>query len=96
MKGDRNDFVFSLDLNKKYNFCDSEHCFTIVGDICNGLAFGHTKIDKFDFCFVGGSLNHGISKSSPSFKTNNELNNGKERFETKDLVVYQAIINENK
>ena len=39
------------------------------------------------------SLNKGVSNSSPSFKTNNELNNGRNDFETKELEVYQVIIN---
>ena len=34
-------------------------------------------------------LEEGISKSSQSFKTNNELNNGKTNFKTKEIEVYR-------
>jgi len=37
-------------------------------------------------------LNNGISNNSFYFKTNYELNNGKEKFKTKELEVYQVII----
>ena len=39
------------------------------------------------------NLNNGISNNGFYFKTNNELNNGKEEFVTKELEVYQVIIN---
>ena len=43
--------------------------------------------------YFGGSLNKGISNTSFPFKTNGELNNQKEIFLTKELEVYQVIIN---
>ena len=36
-----NDFVFSLDLNKKYNYCGVGD--TTVGDLEHGLAFGNNR-----------------------------------------------------
>ena len=85
-----NDFVFSLDLNKKYSYSGSGN--TTIGDIQYGFAFGHSRTNQVDICFENSSLNKGISNSS-SFKTNKELNNGSEKFETKELEVYQVIIN---
>ena len=67
------DFVFSLDLNKKYNYSGSGY--TTVGDITYGFAFGDYRTSAVDICFNNKSLNDGISNSSPSFKTNKELNN---------------------
>ena len=86
-----NDFVFSLDLNKKYSYSGSGD--TTVGDQKYGFAFGNERTDQVDICFENNSLNKGISNSSPSFKTNKELNNGSEKFETKEIEVYQVIIN---
>ena len=86
-----NDFVFSLDLNKKYSYSGSGD--TTIGDIKYGLAFGNSRTEQVDICFENSSLNKGISNSSPSFKTNKELNNGNKKFETKELEVYQVIIN---
>ena len=84
------DFVFSLDLNKKYNYSGSGD--TTIGDIKYGFAFGNSRINKVDICFNNESLNEGISNSSPSFKTNKELNNGNENFMTKEIEVYQIIM----
>ena len=84
------DFVFSLDLNKKYNYSGSGD--TTVGDITNGFAFGNKRISEVDICFDNESLNDGISNSSPSFKTNKELNNGNKNFRTKEIEVYQIIM----
>ena len=84
------DFVFSLDLNKKYNYSGSGY--TTVGDIKYGFAFGNSRINKVDICFDNESLNEGISNSSDSFKTNKELNNGNEKFRTKEIEVYQIIM----
>ena len=84
------DFVFSLDSNKKYNYSGSGN--TTVGDITNGFAFGYTRTIAVDICFDNKSLNEGISNSSPSFKTNKELNNGNEKFRTKEIEVYQIIM----
>ena len=84
------DFVFSLDSNKKYNYSGSGS--TTVGDIKYGFAFGDSRTDKVDICFHNQSLNEGISNSSPSFKTNKELNNGNEKFRTKEIEVYQIIM----
>ena len=86
-----NDFVFSLDLNKKYNFI-GKSC-TTVGDLNYGFAFGYSRTEQVDICFNNGALEEGISNSSPSFKTNNELNNGNEKFKTKEIEVYQIIMN---
>ena len=86
-----NDFVFSLDLNKKYSYSGSGD--TTIGDNEHGLVFGNDRSNESDIRFENYSLNKGISNSSRSFKTNKELNNGKENFETKELEVYQVIIN---
>ena len=84
------DFVFSLDLNKKYNYSGSGD--TTIGDIKYGFAFGNSRTSEVDICFNNQSLNEGISNSSPSFKTNKELNNGNEKFRTKEIEVYQIIM----
>ena len=84
------DFVFSLDLNKKYNYSGSGY--TTVGDITYGFAFGNSRTNEVDICFNNESLNKGISNSSRSFKTNKELNNGNEKFRTKEIEVYQIIM----
>ena len=84
------DFVFSLDLNKKYNYSGSGY--TTVGDIKYGFAFGNSRTSEVDICFNNQSLNEGISNSSPSFKTNKELNNGNDNFRTKEIEVYQIIM----
>ena len=84
------DFVFSLDLNKKYNYSGSGR--TTVGDITYGFAFGNSRTSEVDICFYNQSLNEGISNSSRSFKTNKELNNGNEKFRTKEIEVYQIIM----
>ena len=84
------DFVFSLDLNKKYNYSGSGR--TTVGDITYGFAFGNSRTRAVDICFNNESLNEGISNSSDSFKTNKELNNGNEKFRTKEIEVYQIIM----
>ena len=84
------DFVFSLDSNKKYNYSGRGN--TTVGDITYGFAFGDSRTFEVDICFRNQSLNEGISNSSPSFKTNKELNNGNEKFRTKEIEVYQIIM----
>jgi hypothetical protein len=84
------DFVFSLDLNKKYNYSGSGD--TTIGDITIGFVFGNNRTDAVDICFNNESLNEGISNGSPSFKTNKELNNGNEKFRTKEIEVYQIIM----
>ena len=84
------DFVFSLDLNKKYNYSGLGR--TTVGDITYGFAFGNSRKRAVDICFNNESLNEGISNSSDSFKTNKELNNGNENFMTKEIEVYQIIM----
>ena len=43
--------------------------------------------------YFKNNLNDGITNNSFYFNTNNELNNGKEKFTTKELEVYQVIIN---
>ena len=90
-----NDFVFSLDLDKKYNY--SGEGSTTLGDLNSGFTFGNNKVDEIDIGFKNESLEEGISKSSQSFKTNNELNNGKTNFKTKEIEVYRIEeIYENK
>ena len=85
-----NDFVFSLDLNKKYEH--SKKGYSTIGDNCFGPVFGNARNNQVDISFEEKtSLNKGISNSSSSFNTNKELNNGKEKFETKELEVYQVI-----
>ena len=84
------DFIFSLDSNKKYNYSGSG-C-TTIGDITYGFAFGNSRTRAVDICFNNESLNEGISNSSDSFKTNKELNNGNEKFRTKEIEVYQIIM----
>ena len=86
-----NDFVFSLDLNKKYIYNGTNY--TTVGDLEYGFAFGNGRTDKVDICFQNNSLEDGISNSSSSFKTNKELNNGIENFKAKEIEVFQIIIN---
>ena len=81
-----NDFVFSLDLDKKYNYSGKGS--TTLGDLNSGFTFGNNKVDEIDIGFKNESLEEGISKSSQSFKTNNELNNGKTNFKTKEIEVY--------
>jgi len=49
------DFVFSLDLNKKYNYSGSGN--TTVGDITYGFAFGNSRTNEVDICFNNESLN---------------------------------------
>ena len=80
------DFVFSLDLDKKYNY--SGEGSSTLGDLNSGFTFGNNKVDEIDIGFKNESLEEGISKSSQSFKTNNELNNGKKNFKTKEIEVY--------
>ena len=63
-----------------------------------GPVFENTRPHGVDiyFCnhFFGNiTLNKGILNSSPSFKTNGELNNKNENFESKELEVYKVIIN---
>lgn len=85
-----NDFVFSLDLNKKYNHNQAGD--SIIGCKKNGPVFGNSRDSQVDICFNNNSLDFGISNNG-SFNTNKELNNGEERFETLELEVYQVIIN---
>ena len=84
-----NDFVFSLDLNKKYNHNQAGD--SIIGCKKNGPVFGNSRDSQVDICFNNNSLDFGISNNG-SFNTNKELNNGEERFETLELEVYQVII----
>ena len=84
------DFVFSLDLNKKYNY--SGEGSSTLGDLNSGFTFGNNKVDEIDIGFKNESLEEGISKSSQSFKTNNELNNGKKNFKTKEIEVYRISL----
>lgn len=70
--GNKEDFVFSLDLNKKYNNMHINGCSTL-GYKDNGPIFGYCLgTNEVDIC-IGKSLNYGISKNSPCFKTNLEL-----------------------
>ena len=85
-----NDFVFSLDLNKKYKHNQAGD--SIIGCKKNGPVFGNSRDSQVDICFNNNSLDFGISNNG-SFNTNKELNNGEERFETLELEVYQVIIN---
>ena len=88
---DYNDFVFSLDLDKKYNHTKNPH--STVGDNYYGAVFCNSRNDQVDISFeVNTSLNNGITNSSFTFKTDKELNNGKDKFDTKELEVYQVII----
>ena len=88
-KNNENDFVFSLDLNKKYNNLGKS---STLGKLNNGPIFGYQLItNEVDIC-LKESLNFGISRNSRCFKTNFELNNGKENFETKELEVYEVNI----
>ena len=80
------DFVFSLDLDKKYNY--SGEGSSTLGDLNSGFTFGNNKVDEIEIDFKNESLEEGISRSSQSFKTNNELNNGKKNFKTKEIEVY--------
>jgi len=75
-----------LDLDKKYNY--SGEGSSTLGDLNSGFTFGNNKVDEIDIGFKNESLEEGISKSSQSFKTNNELNNGKKNFKTKEIEVY--------
>ena len=84
-----NDFVFSLDLNKKYKHNQAGD--SIIGCKKNGPVFGNSRDSQVDICFNNNSLDFGISNNG-SFNTNKELNNGEERFETLELEVYQVII----
>ena len=63
-----------------------------MGDNSYGPVFGYSRTDEVDICFMK-NVNLGITNDSRSFKTNKELNNGKPTFETKELEVYQVIIN---
>ena len=90
MEKNINDFVFSLDLNKKYKHNQTGD--SIIGCKKNGPVFGNSRDDQVDICFNYNSLDFGISNNG-SFNTNKELNNGEERFETLELEVYQVIIN---
>ena len=87
----KNDFVFSLDLNKKY--CNNGGDST-VSCKSEGPVFGYRRWEEVDIYF-GPNLNNGKSNTSntQSFHTNYELNNGKEDFKTKELKVYKVIIN---
>ncbi len=85
-----NDFVFSLDLNKKYKHNQSGD--SIIGCKSNGPVFGNSRNSQVDISFDNNSLDVGISNNG-SFNTNKELNNGEENFETLELEVYQVIIN---
>ena len=84
------DFVFSLDLDKKYNY--SGEGSSTLGDLNSGFTFGNNKVDEIDIGFKNESLEEGISRSSQSFKTNNELNNGKKNFKTKEIEVYRISL----
>ena len=88
-----NDFVFSLDLNKKYCFQGTGGSSSYVGDN-DGPNFGSNICPEIHMdIYFKYNLNDGISNNGFYFKTNNELNNGKEEFATKELEVYQVIIN---
>ena len=86
-----NDFVFSLDLNKKYS--NNNNSLSTVSDSSQGPVFGYSRPGSVDIFFRDNTLNTGISNSSSSFKTNGELNNKQNNFKTKELEVYQVIIN---
>ena len=90
-KSNYNDFVFSLDLNKKYSH--SKKGDSTVSCPSNGPVFGRSRNNQVDICFCDNTLVRGISNSSPSFNTNGELNNKNDKFKTKELEVYQVIIN---
>ena len=88
-----NDFVFSLDLNKKYSFQSKSGQSSFI-DENYGPNFGSTISPEMHMdIYFKNNLNDGISNNSYYFNTNNELNNGKEEFATKELEVYQVIIN---
>ena len=88
-----NDFVFSLDLNKKYCFQGTGGTSSFVKDYY-GPNFGSNISPEIHMdIYFEKNLNNGISNNGFYFKTNNELNNGKEEFVTKELEVYQVIIN---
>ena len=87
----KNDFVFSLDLNKKYINVDKDGC-SILPRFRSGPIFGYcTSNDKIDILF-DETLNKGISNSSTCYETKGELNGGKKNFETKELEVYEVDI----
>ena len=88
---DYNAFVSSLDLDKKYSHTKNDR--STVGDNSQGPVFGYIRNNEVDISFAENtSLNNGITNNSRSFKTNKELNNGKDKFETKELEVYKVII----
>ena len=86
------DFVFSLDLNKKYSRTKNSR-FSTVSCQEEGPVFGYSRPTGVDIYFFKNTLNSGISNNSNSFETKGELNNKKENFEAKELEVYQVIIN---
>ena len=79
-----------MDLDKKYNY--SGEGSSTFGDLYGGFTFGNNEVDEIDIGFKNESLEEGISKSSQSFKTNNELNNGKKNFKTKEIEVYRISL----
>ena len=90
-KKNYDDFVFSLDLNKKYSH--TKYGDSTISKSEEGPVFGNGRPNTVDIYFGDNTLNKGISNSSPSFETKRELNNINENFETKELEVYQVIIN---
>ena len=91
-KNNKNDLVFSLDLNKKYK---NEGNSSTLGDKNNGPIFGWCLLSKDVDIVLWKSLNTGFSGNSECFRTNYELNNNNKNFETKELEVYQANPTEN-
>ena len=70
-KNNKNDFVFSLDLNKKYK--NVGDCSTL-GERNNGPVFGWCMQSKDVDILIEKSLTKGFSGTSSSFNTNYELN----------------------
>ena len=87
----KNDFVFSLDLNKKYiNICENG-CSTFPNQEYGptfGWCIGSNDVD----ILFKTTLNEGYSYTSRCFNTEGELNNRNEKFETKELEVYEVNI----
>ena len=86
-----NDFVFSIDLNKIYKHKGGTY--STIGDKGYGPVFGNGRPSYCDILFQGNTLNIGYTTTNGPYNSNKELNFGEEKYETKEIEVYQVFIN---
>ena len=85
-----NDFVFSIDLNKVYKHKGGTN--STIGAKNYGPVFGDSRPSQCDILFQDNTLNVGYTTNG-SYNSNKELNYGEEKYETKEMEVYQVFIN---